>query len=295
MNILRISLKTATVIAMLFLYSCTKDLKDINENSLTSQISKVETIYKEGDIKIETIGDGTNSAIEYSADAETKNRILKEIQGNFSKKQTYLKSGSNPVGVIQSGWCSSDKHLEVYMDCEDGGNNSSITGNWTGANIVVSGGGNIYYNFCIVDGLSLDRTNFDYAVLDVSGNIPSVAIPVVRLFDNEDYRNKNYFKKNDVAFSGPLGACDFGKNIYLAFQFFPALANSQYTLPDFGVGAYGVFGSFGSEQRTVYSDDENDGNANDLIFTVQSPLTDGIPNIVEETGPNTTLHISRAF
>ncbi|HAH24565.1 MAG TPA: hypothetical protein DCL77_12580, partial [Prolixibacteraceae bacterium] len=68
MNILKISLKIATVTTLVFLYSCTKDQKDINENSLTSQITKIETVYTEGDIKIETIGDGINNAIEYSAD-----------------------------------------------------------------------------------------------------------------------------------------------------------------------------------------------------------------------------------
>ncbi|HAH24148.1 MAG TPA: hypothetical protein DCL77_10400, partial [Prolixibacteraceae bacterium] len=243
------------------------------------------------------IGDGINNVVKYSGDDKTKHKILEELQESFSEKQTYLKSGSNPIGVIQNGFCSTDKHLEVYMDCEDGANNSSITGNWTG-NISVSDGGNIYYNFCIVDGSMLNRTNFDYAVLDLSGNIPTGAIAVTRLFDNEDSYNKNYVKVNNILISGTYGGCNFGKNTYLGFQFFPALANSQYTLPDFSIGSYGVFGRFGNEQGTVFSDDENSGNANALSFTVQTPETDGIPNTVEATGTwgqNTTLHISRAF
>lgn len=219
---------------------------------------------------------------------------MEELRNSYSKKQTFLKSASNPVGVIQNGWCNTNTHLEVFMDCEDSNDNSWQSG--SSGNIIVDGNGNITYNFCVVDGSLLNRTNFDYAVLDLSGLIPVGVIPVKRYFDNEDNGNANSVKSNGIDISGYHGGCYFAKNIQFGFQFFPALASSPYvSLPDFNIGSYFVFGKFGTEQGTIYSDDENDGNANSLTFTIHAPETNGIPNVVEPTGLNTTLHVSKAL
>jgi hypothetical protein len=274
-------------------FSCKEEQEDyvINDNSIADEIAKIETVYQEGAVKIETCWDSISPKIETIADDITKQILYAELESSFATKQVHLKSYSNPVGVIQGGWCSTNTLLTVFMDCEDH-NEASSTNGWVG-NIEKDSNGNLKYNFCIVDGSLLHQMKFNYAVLDLSGNIPSNAVSATRYFDNEDDNNKNKVTSDGVTITGTYGSCYFDRNIQLGFQFYPALASSQYTsLPDFGIGSYGVFGSFNSvNSGYVYSDDEDHKNANKFTTTLsQAQYSSFI-----EVGSNTKLYVSKAY
>jgi hypothetical protein len=78
-------------ITLFFLLSCKKDQNDSNNNTLTNEISKVETIYQEGAIKLENKLSPDSSKIETSADESYKEKIRQDLEKSFSKQITYLK------------------------------------------------------------------------------------------------------------------------------------------------------------------------------------------------------------
>lgn len=287
-----ISLFKLTLAAALFFQFGCNDEQEISEpNNVTDELAKIETSYQEGALKVETAWDYVSPKIETRADDATREAIYAALNSSSETKKMQLKSYSNPVGVIQSGWCDPSKLLTIFMDCEDH-NQKTATSGWHG-NIDNDSNGNLTFKFCIVDGTLLSRIKYNYAVLDLSGVLPNGIIGAIRLFDNEDDDNKNSATVNGVAISGSMGTCSFGKNIYLGFQFYPALASSQATtLPDLGIGLYGVFGKFTSTSMGyVLSDDEDNRNVNRFTTTLStSQYTSFI-----EPGDNTYLYTSRAF
>lgn len=295
MNIFKSTLKTFLVIASLFLLSCEKDRNNLNDNTLSSEINKVETKYQEGATKLETIATPGFAKIETTASNVYKAKIRKELETSYSKQTTYLKSIDNLVGVIRDGSsCGSYQELDVQMDSEDSNCQSGGTGYIGGCTI--DPGGNIILRFCIVGAYNFVRTSSDFAVLDLGGNVPSDANGVTRYFDNEDSNNMNYARVDGTSFSGQYGGCNFGANTTLAFYFYPANINAPGSFPWLGVSNYIVLGRFGFSRGTIYSDDEDTGNANWLS---QSPThitgVNCTTNIITPVGNNTMIYLSRVF
>lgn len=286
--------------------SCKKENSDEytegNNTNLSTEISKIETSYKEGDIKIENKLQPGDTKIETSASAETKEKIRFELEKSVSKQTTYLKSGSNVVGVIANGSCGQYSTLEIKMDCEDRNFNSSSSG-WIG-DCSVLGDGNVVLKFCMVYNAFFERMfQMDYAVLDMSTrSMPNGLDEITRYFDNEDKNNINYSKINGVL----LPLSQFGQTIIgtsntrLGFYYYKSYTSGG-NFPNLGI-SYGVLGRFGSYQGSIYTDDEDDGNANWCMLHQYQPATGtyidkttgNIPNIMD-VGSNTRLYFSKVY
>ena len=230
---------------------------------------------------------------------EYKEKIRITLDHAVSKKTTYLKSGSDYVGVVANGGCGTYSTFNVTMDCEDSNNKSSING-WHGD---FSCDGNVYLRFCLVD-----RSFFgfvkgtDYAVLDVSNStLPFGVSEIIRYFDNEDSNNKNSLTVNGVVQPKGqwYGQSWFEYNTRLGLYYYPSSDFSGGSFPSLGI-SYGVFGKFGNNQGWIYSDDEDSGNANWCYLNryikytgqYQYASTGNIPNIVD-VGANTKLYLSK--
>jgi len=287
--------------------SCKKENSEANtegsNTNLSTQISKVETSYKEGDIKIENKLQPGDSKTETSASAETKEKIRLELENSVSKQTTYLKSGSNVVGVIANGSCGQYSTLEIKMDCEDRNYNSSSSG-WIG-DCSVLGDGNVVLKFCMVYNAFFERMfQKDYAVLDMSNvSMPYGLDEITRYFDNEDKNNINYSKINGVLVAPNtwFGQTNLGTgNTRLGFYYYKAYTSGT-NFPNLGI-SYGVLGRFGSYQGSIYTDDEDDGNANFCMLHQYQPATNtyidiatgNIPNIMD-VGSNTRLYFSKVY
>jgi len=291
MNFLKLFLSFIFVITLFFLISCEKEQDNIEtETSLTEEIGKVETIYQEGDIKIENVNEG--SKIESDADFSLKDKIRDELEASYSKTHI-LKSGSNSVGVFKSGSCGSWPVLDVFMDCEDK-NPATSTSGWVGDSYR-DGNKNVHLQFCVVDNAYFEHTNVDFAVLNLEGNLPWGISRIARYFDNEDKNNTNSVTYNGSSYSGWLGDCHFGGNTRLSFYYYPK--TSSHSFPSLGI-SYGVLGRFGSDQGSIYTDDEDKNNANwcylDLFngSSYNSAYSGNIANIMD-VGRNTRLYISK--
>lgn len=302
MNIFKNVFKATLVLALLFLYSCEKDQNDSNNNMLTEEISKVETRYQEGDIKIENTLDPNFQKIETSAVESYKKKIIQALEDSYSKQTTYLKSAGNKVGVIKSGTCGSYQELMVFMDCEDGSNNISSVNEWVG-DCGRDSNGNITLRFCVVNGAYFERTNSNYAVLNLTGlsSWPYGMGYIYRYFDNEDNNNANSFTLDGTPlWNYWFGRCYLGSNIGLGFYHYIANSSSP-TYPNLGF-SYGVFGQFGNSKGSIITDDEDNKNANscqvasydyaNLRLGNLYNRTTNIPDILN-VGANTTLFVCK--
>lgn len=272
MNIFKKLMGLSLVTTFFSLYSCVKD-KDINyQNNLTNQIDKVVTLYLDGDIKIENTASADYKKVETEASDELKEKIRLELNKSNSKQETFLKSGSNPVGFIRAGSCGTYPELNIFMDSEDSNCQTSHNGNI--GDCIASyntDNGNITLRFCVVDALYFERTNFDYAVLDLGGNIPYGVNGITRVFDNEDSGNRNIVKLNGTLISGYYGGCRFYYDTQLAFYYYVADPSKGSSLPLFsGISQYLVLGisPSGWPQNSIYSDDEDGNNGNSLSTVI---------------------------
>lgn len=289
MRSFKFSFIIAMLITILALYSCEKEQIHTTQKTITDEISKVETIYQEGDIKIET-----------SASESNKEKFRQELEKSFTKQTTYLKSSGNLVGVIRSGGnCGSYPQLYWHMDCEDGRNISSKTG-WIG-DCDVNSSGNVILNFCIVNGAFFQRTNVNYAVLNLYGtaNWPYGVSRIWGYMDNENGNNKNSDSQTSVHQLGNKGDCSFWDNTLLGMYYYPqqSMANP---FPNLNI-SYGVFGQFGSYKGNILSDDEDSGNDSSVTIwdfdystgTLGSAYSTYLP-IIATIGVNTRIFFSKA-
>lgn len=283
---------------LLFLNSCEKDQKVWNDITLTSEIDKVVTLYQEGDVKLENIVGSDYKKVETEANDLLKEKIRLELEKSNSKQKTFLKSGSNPVGIIKATpTCGVYPELKIFMDSEDSNCQTSHLGNIGSCIASTADNGNITLYFCLVDAIDFDRKNFDYAVLDFGGNIPYNANGLTRVLDNEDSSNKNLVKLNGTIISGYYGGSRFYYDTQLAFYYYVADPSKGSALPIFsGISQYMVFGKApvggGASQNSIYSDDEDGSNLNSLSTVINVPINSpsSISNIVE-VGLNTRLHL----
>ena len=296
--------------AVLFIYSCEKKEEvTIEEINLTEEVAKIETSYKEGDIKIETTF-GLNDKVETVADKEYIEELLKVVGKSYSKQKTYLKSVSTyyTKGIFKNTTCGNYKELEIFMDCEDRGNTSAeVEGNGgTGASSV-DHNGNVSLKVCVVDDVYFGPYWFNhYGILNLGVQEPNVS-RLVRGFDNEDSGNANKAWLDGVPYTGTMGDCNIGStnpNTKLSFTYRDGNCadyanqsgyNGNY-MPNIGFSYY-VLANW--HTGYIYTDDEDRRNANywfydppslnDPPLTVSNGTVDGVLGV----GANTTIHLSK--
>ena len=299
------SIKIASAIFLIVIlsYSCKKE--EDNEVLQTEEIAKVESYYHDGVQKVETPYQPGMQKIETSASDELKNEIRQKLEDIVSKRTTYLKSGSNLVGVIASGSCGSYSDFDIYMDTEDNGSNTSHSG-WIGDCYANNGGPGVILRCCAVYNAYFEHISTkDFAVIDLSNvSLPNGVSEIIRYIDNEDDNNNNWLKINDVTQTRGSwwGQSWFGGDTRLGLYYYPKSdAVSAGLFPSLGI-SYGVFGRFGSNQGSIYSDDEDHNNANWCLLNRYNKLTDtysqaqsgSIANIID-VGANTRFYISKVY
>lgn len=289
LNFISISLLTFLSIA---LFSCSKD-DDLTSQiaTLSDDIQKIETALEEGSAKNENLKDGPKTETKLNNRLVEKIRL--ELQESYSKQESYLKSGSNLVGVLKNGSCGNYPELSIYMDCEDSRSASRDYG-WTGSSMV-TGAKNIRLKFCVVNNAYFERTNVDFAILRITSDKPAGINIIERYFDNEDNSNANSVSYNGNNISGWLGPNHFGGNTRLSFLYYPKRYANDW--PNLGI-SYGVLGRFGSNQGYIHSDDEDRKNANWCYmdkwtgYSWDYQPSGDIPNIMN-VGSNTRLYTSK--
>lgn len=280
-----------TMLAIFSLISCQEQELDIQEPvSITDELEKVETIFKDGDIKIEN--DLSEEKIETIASPELSAKLERELMKSYTKQKTSLKTSAfGYVGVLKDGTCGGYEELTLFMDCEDRRPASKEHG-WIGDSDV-DRNKNVTLKFCFVPN-SFKRTNYDFAVLNVTSTVPYGVSSITRHFDNEDGGNANKLFKNNIdlrkhSYFYQIGGNYFYKNTILSFLYYPRVNRSN---PPSSLGfPYGVLGQFGDSRGYIITDDEDRGNVNWCNLSNKRTKSN-IPNIMD-IGRNTKLYISR--
>lgn len=271
---------------------------NLNDEALLSdEIQKIETIYKQGDIKYEGFVEGGN--IETNASQAYKDKIKMELEKSYSKQVSYLKNGGNLVAVFKDGTCGNYAELWVSMDAEDSSPASYYQG-YTGDSYVSTPYYNVLLDFCVVDNAYFERTDVDYAILTLTTALPVGVSRICRYLDNEDTGNGNLTTYDGSTFSGWFGDCWFGGNTRLSFFYYPS--SSYQSLPSLGIdyGVLGHFGEDGTDNGFIYIDDENTRNADWCYRNLWngSGWTSGyIGNTtnIMDVGSNTKFYISKGI
>lgn len=243
------------ILTFVSFFGCEKEQFRTENNSLTDEIEAIETRYKEGDIKIETLWEPGCQKLEKVASISLIEKLIKELEKSYSKQTTYLKSGGNTVGVIKSGSCGSYKVLSIFMDSEDRRCASSSSG-WIGDSRLDSHG-NVTLDFCIVDGAYFEHTNVNYAVLDFSNaSWPSGVSRIKNYMNNEDKGNINSITLDGVSIRDQwYGYTHADYNTHLGYYYYPKISTST-PFPNLGI-SYGVFGTFGANTGSIFVDNED--------------------------------------
>lgn len=244
--------------------SCKKD-DQLNEenNQLTDEILKVETSYKEGDIKIETKWDGNSTELVTEASFEYKDKIRKVAELDYSKTHVNLKGAGNLVGIFKDGTCGSYSELVVYIDNEDSSNGTNSFGtlgsSFTNRNTTLK--------FCVVPNNFKRTTTKNFAVLNLTGPNPPAGVSMfTRYTDDEDTGNTNKAIYNNSPISGHLFDDSptnvGGNNTTLSFFHYRKSLSGVNLFPNYGM-TYLVLGTFNvANKGEIFMDDENNGNAN---------------------------------
>ena len=197
------------------------------------------------------------------------------------------------VGVIPDykRECPLSDLVTIHMDDEDDKNANSYSG-WIGA---TDSSHNTTFNFCRVDGSKFDKISAPanmasrYSVLQLSEDCPPEAVSEQRFFDNQDKNNQNWFL-------GEISPNESGRNTLLKFCTFNPNYNSASVIGsfhDFGF-SYGVIApanfALGIKAGWLYTDDEDDKNANSHIFKPW-PRPDG--HYAFQVGRNTLIRVQK--
>ena len=208
------------------------------------------------------------------------NVVYKAITGTFILTLTPNVFATD-IGVIPDTNCpANSESIRIYMDDEDDRNASRREG-WVGATQ-----GSTQFRFCRVNGDNFKplSNNEDYAVLKLSDSCPNNSIEFNRYFDNEDDRNANNF-------TGNIYPNIVNRNTNLKFCYFEGASYGMDAFPDIGV-EYGVFASKNFSKSlasgTIYTDDEDDNNANRLNVHGHNAI-----KAIIHSGRNTTLNVHK--
>jgi hypothetical protein len=259
----------ALIVPLSILYSCQKKDDQVTP-TLTESLEKIETLYEGGE-KIETVAGSTQTDRPHSVASEAiMHKIKMKIAADLSDYKTRFKSARTifagyDVGVPQNSnvTCPSwSESIAFKLDAEDDANDSYITG-WTGKSSL-DNNGNVWLNFCRVDGRLFSTARRQYSVLSLGANRPASFTSTSSLYvDNEDHNTANDR-------SGDIGPNVSTGNTTLYF-YTNTNVNGEDVFPDFGF-SYGVFidntwqlpstGIF--QTGFIKSDDEMGSNANSL-------------------------------
>lgn len=280
----------------------------VDVTSVTSEIKKIETAYLGGPIKNELLPIYEPETSMNDEDyREYELRVLKNVKEKIALNgranmiaTTYSKTDYD-IGIIpnstrmvngnEEGNCPiGSEPIEFFMDCQDGiGSLTGWTTNWPNPNNyhggwIVTGNKNVLLRFCRVDGRIFENNAGSMIVLKLGAIAPPDISNVKRYFDNEDGGNTNYSV-------GDIGPNSSTENTALNFYWYQG-GRGNYNNPVFDVG-YGVIGSGGSYKAQLYTDDENNSNANKLWLN--GALVSNVGNLIAEENKNTWIWIRRVF
>lgn len=254
----------------IFLNSCSNSFDQTDfEKDLSTSLNEVETSYMEIYKKHETIYKNGDNKIE-------TDDSIRPLFDNQSKASTDVLD--NLVGVImeKGGNCGKYTKIDIYMDCEDDKNNNSSSG-WIGA---TQQGANVNFSICAVPRELFSRSKIGtYALFTLSQfhEIPNdPAEYIIRHFSNEKSNNKNNMFINGVEIGKPGYREWVRYNIHqsrqsyfthIYFTLFTQKPDGMTTFPDIGI-PYGVLGTLaGHPNGYVYADDEDEGNNSYLDYS----------------------------
>ena len=276
---------------------------DIQEpTSITDELEKIETTFNKGDVKIEN--DFSVEKIETDSSPALREKIENELLVSYTKQKTYSRSsGVNFVGVFKDLTCAGYQELSIRMDCEDQRPKTKIV-DWVGDSYADTSKNSIM-RFCIVPN-NFTKTNHDYAVLNLTSNVPNSTYRIDRYFDNEDRKNSNRSTIDGTYSSGWKGyTLVSGRNLQLSWIMYPR-TSSPTALPSYNM-AYGVLGKFGTNKYNkgyIDTDDEDRRNSNRCnvykysstgnrtLLPRAAERTSVLRNVLNE-GRNTRLFISK--
>lgn len=253
-----LSVSIILVTASFLLSNCEKEEQNnIQDDSITGEIQKIETAYVEGAIKIENIDDGSLK-IETRANPEFMAKIEKELESSYSKQTTYLKATSQ-LGVFKVGTCGSYKTLDILMDTEDGGYRNSHIGGYVGDSYVDPTDNNVHLLFCVVGVMPACGTGGNNFALQLGNSFNTTnVLQIQRYFDCEDNKCKSQAYYNNARIY-EMGDSRFYSNITLTWIYTEAASGNNLGFN------YGMLGSLtGYNDNFIYTDDEDNGNANVL-------------------------------
>lgn len=318
----RINITKGYVFIILAVFSIACHQDEVTEmeiqKSITEEITKIETIYNVGDVKIEN--ETFEEKIESSANETLKKKIWSELGKSYSKTTTYSKTNEINIpgyhGVFKETSCGQYNELAIFMDCEDNRPWTKKYGEYIGASEVDSKK-NVKLKFCLIPNFPQRSTRYDYGILFLGDNYLNLdgASTIIRTFDNEDSSNTNYYEYNGVKQNNEykvLGGVngDYpltyigGRNTRLTFKYFKG-SSSSGDFPYIGI-PYGVLGQFGdaTDKGSIYIDDEDRGNANGCeykehiggnVYKSFVSVRSGSISTLMDVGGNTELFISKAY
>lgn len=208
-------------------------------------------------------------------------------------------TGSYDVGVLAGPeGCGDRETITFYMDDEDSDNQSYATG-WTGAS---RSGDNTTLSFCRADGALFGKPpatmpglrNGDYSVLRLGPFCPPGSVAFSRRIDNEDHRNQNFVEGS--AAPSLVNAGGTSSTLLSLCLFKPENSGGQPVaqFPVLGM-SYGVLAppdfAYGLAHGRIYTDDEDDGNADAL--TCPDALSQIAAGRMIGGASNTTIEIAR--
>ena len=254
---------------------------------------KVETLFKDGDSKVET--EGT-----YAKEDESENMhlaISNALQGSYNKTKVY-KSSTALVGILGRLNCGTSPKLHIYMDCEDDKNASSVLqpqppipyGPVGSHPYSLDNNGNVNLHFCVVPRSHFHLVKYQvYGVLQVTNELERFTL--VHYIDNEDDKNKNSTTYNGQKVSN-LGSNVFASNTTLVWTIFDDYSGTAAKTSMPNIGGY-VLGKLRYEQDDLYhlnrigylkSDDEDNNNKNSASVIIRTPDLISVENVVNIKG-----------
>lgn len=236
----------------------------VEENTLNQEIKKIEflmeegaikeeSIYQEGDIKIETSMSFEDRLVYYDFLKRNDWKVRSEYTGP-TRSSTYNEDAFGLIlksSVNQN--CGIYRELILVMDCEDSNSQSYTSGN-TGLTFV-DANGNVNFFFCIVPSSS------------ITNGLHKIEKGFARYFDCEDHNTNNAFYVDGLRIN----------NSYVNNTKWGITENSSGNITfyfintNWGSGSYGFGHKTGSNNGIIYTDDEDDDNANRWI--VPSPYS----------------------
>lgn len=294
----------ASLLLAAFVFVGCEKPESVGEPSVTEQFEKIETKYREGDVRIENVAGEKKRSV---ASKETLERIKRETaelraanEKRYSSKRTIF--GGYDVGVIpETPWCPAwSEYVHFYLDNE---NSSPATtgGGWVGAWIANDPVRNTHMVYCRVDG-RLFPDNVRYSVLALGNQRADAFEGTSEMYiDSEDGSNSSYSEGDiypNIVTNNTI--------LYLHTSNDPGTSITSTTFPDFQF-RYAVFGTLqgGITYGWVATDDEDSNNANKIdpysgqsvsyyVLSGGSPITllsshtEGVHSYRDQTIPGTT-------